>query len=483
MFYDGSSLTSSSSSGGTAIRFALPLAAPEPDLDLPARVIALWQQHGSMTAQQFSLAVSEIAGRPVLVVDLEAMPHAPTGRGTNNHTEAWFTPDQLKDRAAYLQRLALETHPEAEDIWNAWEWEKVSACVCAPNIDELSVMGGAETDLAASMNMPSRLVGACWDKAAIIFSPDERWTPVQEWQNLTGLREEMEHCPPDALVRAYTVAHETGHALQKRKDFDRPEDNGIQTQKDKHLIEWDADDLPITGMRQLARSLNKQALQQNLQGEALAANRAERRALLENAQGIKMMRALNGFLSTSPRYWISLAQDNPQKLGLLPIPDNQNAESVSRFFQAADKAAEKSILANYELRWRVAAQIEGNPLTENSTALQCKIKDWLDNPGPCSDNTSHRWELNYWFSDFLSLDKKAKNKPQNSFYWGGVNDVKQSIPALRQVVESGLITDPLTLRTAELVMRAAYYFKPSLRPASTAPIAVSRQHLATPTIH
>lgn len=58
-------------------------------------VAELWRTRDTRDPVDFSRALTEIVGRPVLVIDLAAVPHAPTVRGTGNHTEAQFTPAQL----------------------------------------------------------------------------------------------------------------------------------------------------------------------------------------------------------------------------------------------------------------------------------------------------------------------------------------------------------------------------------------------------
>lgn len=172
-----------------------------------------------------------------------------------------------------------------------------------------------------------------------------------------------------------------------------------------------------------------------------------------------------------PRYWVALALDNPARYGLDRVtpPDPDDKKAMQRVHINMVRAADKAFLAGYELRWRVAAQLEGKPLTEDSATLQAKIKDWRQNPGPSSDPQSHRWELNYWFSDIFSRSRQAKtpDEPKRNFYWSEVNDVRQAIPALQQVLASGAITDPATQRLGSLVVQAAHYFRPSL--ATNAP--------------
>jgi hypothetical protein len=447
--------------------------------DAQTAIISLWTQRDVLTQQQFSRALSEIVQRPVLVVDLGAMPHAPTVRNTNNHTETEFTAEQIKDRAHYLARQAQSILPEARDIWKKWKWREVSATICAPNIDELLVKGETAADVKNNTNLPTRLVGECWDKAAVIFAPDRRWSVKQEWQNMTGLGNRLEYHPPGTGVRVYTGGHETAHVEQLRIGFDSAIKDSNKAETVKWLIERDADLLPIKEMRHLGLNLKKQAQAENLTGAALAYNSAERREMVETAQAVKHMRAISGFLVSTPRYWSALALDNPRQLGLLSEPqDKKDGAAMQTFQQAALDAAEKSKLVGYELRWRVAAQLEGKPLQDNSATLQAKIKDWQDNPGPSADKHSHRYELNYWFSDIVSRDKNAKSsdEPKKSFYWSTVNDVQQAIPALKQVLASGAVTDPLTQRNGELVVRAAHYFAPSLQGETKAamPFAVAR---------
>ncbi len=446
----------------------------QPSLDAVAT--ALWLARDELTARDLSRTLTQLSGRPVLVVDLAAMPHAPTTRSTGNHTEANFTRDQLGERARYLAREARETLPEAQPLWQKWKWRSVSAKICAPNVDELTVKGGPAADIAAALQLPSRLVGDAWDKAAVIFAPDRRWTVQQEWANITGLGGRLERHPVGDSVRTYLSGHETAHVLQRRQGLDQTNASAAQQNLAKWVIEYDADKMEVDGLRQLGRRLKQQSVREGLQGEALAENRQQRQELLENAMGIKHMRAINGFLYATPQYWVALALDNPKQLGLQSEPRNcDDKAAVQDYTHSVKKAAEKSFLAGYELRWRVAAQLEGRPLTEDSATLQAKIKDWRDNPGPAQPNTA-RWELNYWFSDILSRDKNAKSpdEPKKNFYWGAANDVTQAIPALRQVMAGGAITDPLTRRNGELVLQAAEFFVPSLKVAPS-PAQPSRQ--------
>lgn len=457
-----------------AAGFAPPLTSPQytgrngqPSLDAVAT--ALWLARDELTARDLSRSLTQLSGRPVLVVDLAAMPHAPTTRTTGNHSEEPFTRDQLAERARYLAREARETLPEAKSIWQKWKWLAVSAKICAPNVDELTVKGGPEAEVAAAKQLPSRLTGESWNKAAVIFAPDRRWTEQQEWANITGLGGRLERYPAGSSVRTYLSGHETAHVLQRRQGLDQNSASAAQQNLAKWLIEYDADKMEVNGLRQLGLRLKQQSQREGLQGTALEENRQQRQELMENAVGIKHMRAINGFLYSTPRYWVALALDNPRQLGLLPEPrDRDDKPTVQAYAQSVQQAADKSFLSGYELRWRVAAQLEGKPLTEDSAALQAKIKDWRDNPGPAQSGTA-RWELNYWFSDIFSRDKKAKSpdEPKNNFYWGAANDVTQAIPALRQVIASGAITDPLTRRNGELVLQAAEFFVPSLKQQPT----------------
>lgn len=441
----------------------------QPSLDAVAT--ALWLARDELTSRDLSRSLTQLAGRPVLVVDLAAMPHAPTTRTTGNHTEAPFTREQLAERARYLAREARETLPEAQPVWQKWKWLAVSAKICAPNVDELTVKGGATAEVEAAKRLPSRLSGEGWDKAAVIFAPDRRWTTQQEWANITGLGGRLERYPAGEAVRTYQSGHETAHVLQRRQGLDQTSASAAQQNIAKWLIEYDADKMEVDGLRQLGGRLKRQVQQQNLSGEALAENRQQRQELLENAVGIKHMRAINGFLYATPRYWVALALDNPRALGLLPEPrDRDDKGAMHAYAVSTQQAAEKSFLSGYELRWRVAAQLEGKPLTENSAILQAKIKDWRDNPGPAQPNTA-RWELNYWFSDIFSRDKNSQSpdEPKKNFYWGAANDVTQAIPALRQVLADGAITDPLTRRNGALVLQAAEFFVPSLKTAAPSP--------------
>lgn len=435
----------------------------QPSLDAVAN--ALWLARDELTARDLSRRLTQLSGRPVLVVDLAAMPHAPTTRTTGNHSEAPFTRDQLVERARYLAREARETLPEALPVWQKWKWLAVSAKICAPNVDELTVKGGPDAEVAAAKHLPSRLAGESWNKAAVIFAPDRRWTVQQEWANMTGLGGRLERHPTGEGVRTYASGHETAHVLQLRQGFDQTNASTAQQNLAKWIIEYDADKMEVDGLRQLGLRLKQQARREGLQGEALAENRQQRQELLENAAGIKHMRAINGFLYSTPQYWVALALDNRRELGLLPEPrDRDDKAAVQAYAVSTQQAAEKSFLAGYELRWRVAAQLEGKPLKDDSATLQAKIKDWRDNPGPAQSGTA-RWELNYWFSDIFSRDKNARSpdEPKKNFYWGAVNDVTQAIPALRQVMASGAITDPQTRRNGQLVLQAAEFFVPSLK--------------------
>ncbi|MBP7254050.1 MAG: hypothetical protein KBA75_11280, partial [Alphaproteobacteria bacterium] len=358
----------------------------------PSPVIdALWQRYGIMPMRTFSRRLSRLVGRTVLVVDLAATPHAPTVRSTGNHAETSFTEEQLAERARFLQEQAKATFPEKADVWDKWQW-KESAKVCAPNIDELLVKGGPPEVVAQAHKLPARLAGDCWDKAAIIFSPDPRWTPHQDWALLTGMGGLLERSPPGTLVQDYSRKHEFAHLLQRRRGFDKAGENW-RNQRKRWVLEYDADNLFLKEARHKNKLLQRKAREGKLTGAALADNRTQRRALIENARGVKHMRVVSGFLYTMPRYWIGLAQDNPAALGLTrlsaPPGDNKAAQQLHR---TAERAAEKSSVVGYELRWRVAAQLEGKPLQEDSATLQAKIRVWRSHPEATADKSSHRWE-------------------------------------------------------------------------------------------
>ncbi len=432
---------------------AAALTLPQPRDPSPV-IDALWQRYGKMPMQTFSRRLSKLVGRTVLIVDLADEPHAPTVRSTGNHAETPFTEAQLAERVRFLQDQAKTTFPDKTDIWDKWQW-KESAKVCAPNIDELLVKGGAPEVVAQAQKLPARLAGDCWDKAAIIFSPDPRWTPQQDWALLTGMGGLLERSPPGTLVQDYSRKHEFAHLLQRRRNFDKAGESW-RNQRKRWVLEYDADNLFLKEARRKNKLLQRKAKDAKLTGAALTDNRAQRQTLIENAQAVKHMRVISGFLYTMPRYWIGLAQDNATALGLsrlsAPPGDDKAAQQLHR---AAERAAEKSSVVGYELRWRVAAQLEGKPLQEDSATLQAKIRDWRSHPEASDDRTSHRWELNRLFSDHWTNGK--------NFAWGGLNDVRQSIPAVREVLASGAITDPLTRRNAQLVSQAAEYFRPSLK--------------------
>lgn len=421
----------------------------------PSPVIdALWQRYGKMPMRTFSRRLSRLVGRTVLVVDLAAEPHAPTVRSTGNHAETQFTEAQLTERVRFLQEQAKATFPDKTEIWEKWQWQK-SAMVCAPNIDELVVKGGPPEVIAQAQKLPARLAGECWDKAAVIFAPDRRWTPEQDWALLTGMGGLLERSPPGNLVQIYSSDHETAHFLQRRLNFDKAGESW-PNQRKRWVLEYDADNLFLKEARRKSKQLQRQARNGNLSAAALANNRTQRRALIENAQAVKHMRVISGFLYTMPRYWIGLAQDNPVIFGLKRLTaapgDSKAAQQLHR---AAERAAEKASVVGYELRWRVAAQLEGKPLQDDSATLQAKIRDWRSHPGPSKEKGSHRWELNRLFTEIYTNGK--------NFHWGSLNDVRQAIPAVRAVLASGAITDPLTRRNGELVVQAAEYFRPSLK--------------------
>lgn len=437
-------------------------------------ILQIWAKRDEMPRRAFSRAISEVVGRPVLVVDLEDMPYAPTRRETGNHTEANFTPEQINARAHYLQTEAQAVLPEAKPLWEHWKWAEITANICAPNIDEMLVKFDPNADPVGAKNRPARLIGDFWDSAAVIFAPDRRWTVAQEWQNLTGLGNLLEYHPPGSGVRTYTGGHETTHVLQRRQSMDKSHSHPQQAELAKWVIERDADKLPLHQLKQLGHKLLVYAKQHNLRGEAMQANRDERRALVETAVAVKHMRALSSFLVSTPRYWIALGLDSPQRLGLLPEPrDPTNQEAADKFLASARQAAEKSLLVGYEVRWRVAAQLAGTPLTKSSKEVQAEIKEWWDNPGPGKQAGTPHWELNYWFSDIFSRDKQAKSPDElkKNFFWGTVNDVRAAIPALKEVIASGAMTDPLAVRNSNLILNAAYYFMPSMKNAPHQPKA------------
>lgn len=346
-------------------------------------ILQIWAKRDEMPRRAFTRAISDVVGRPVLVVDLGDMPYAPTRRSTGNHTEANFTPEQIKERARYLEDEAKAVLPEAKPLWDCWKWAEITATICAPNIDEMLVKFDPNTDHATAKNRPARLIGDFWDSAAVIFAPDRRWTVTQEWQNLTGLGTLLEYHPPGNGVRTYTGGHETTHAIQRRQSMDKNHSHPQQAELAKWVIERDADNLPLHQLKQLGHKLLADAKRHNLQGDALQANSEERRSLVETAVAVKHMRALSGFLVSTPRYWIALGLDSPRRLGLLAEPnDPTNQEAADKFLASARQAAEKSMLVGYEVRWRVAAQLAGTPLTKSSEVVQAEIKEWWDNPGP-----------------------------------------------------------------------------------------------------
>lgn len=226
--------------------------------DASPAVDALWRRYGKMPMQQFSRRLSAIVGRTVLVVDLGAMPHAPTVRSTGNHAEAPFTEAQIAERARFLQEQAKATFPDQSDMWDKWKWKESSAKVCAPNIDELLVRGGPPEVVAKAQQLPGRLAGDCWDKAAVIFAPDRRWTPQQDWALLTGLGGLMERNPPGNLVQLYSEEHETAHLMQRRLGFDKAGENW-PNQRKRWVLEFDADELFLKQARRKVTQLQAKA--------------------------------------------------------------------------------------------------------------------------------------------------------------------------------------------------------------------------------
>ena len=143
-------------------------------------------------------------------------------------------------------------------------------------------------------------------------------------------------------MRTYLSGHETAHVLQRRQGLDQNSASAAQQNLAKWVIEYDADKMEVNGLRQLGLRLKQQAQREDLQGTAREENRQQRQELMENAVGIKHMRAINGFLYSTPRYWVALALDNPRQLGLLPEPrDRDDKPTVQAYAQSVPGGGQK----------------------------------------------------------------------------------------------------------------------------------------------
>ena len=385
---------------------------------------------------KLSRELSKIVGRPALVVWLDEMPHA---FSDPSHLRA-YAEEEVAARAAFLAARAKEALPHAA-LWKDkdWSWEPAAA-FNAPNSSHLRT--GAKHVGNLGRVLPSRLEGACWNRGGVVFGSDRNWSVAQCWSSLSCLGDTLlARFPKGKGIRGYLLLHEIAHLLQRQPTLDfLTTGSEAENFARNFKAEADADLFALTMMNSMARRLESQ-------GDFDRAH-----DLRETVLAVKHARALNGFLYGMPHYWVA------------PMLDVCGGSAWHEPCVAQQPTPEACLQAGYVVRALVYARVTGIRLPSGFDAMQSLVKDWqaqtLRDDG---------------------LRAKMDNAFGGPFNWGGVNHVAQSIPALRDIIREGVITDPLTLRYATLVLDAAESFAPraafnavvAQRPVSRSPLAFS----------
>lgn len=209
-----------------------------------------------------SQKISKILGRPVLVVNLADIPHAPL----ITSGAAAFTATQISERSAALQDMAHEALPDASHLWRDWKWGFIASSHEATS--DFIRNGPIPPEKA----MPERMAGPFWNKAGIIVMPDRRVMLQEAW--------------PEAL-EDYYLGHEAGHVMQSCPAVESPHDAW------RWESEIDSDRGSFNAMKIYSRHVSSSISDE----------------LHETIVSVKHDRARQGFLNAPPIYWSALSFD------------------------------------------------------------------------------------------------------------------------------------------------------------------------------
>lgn len=399
-----------------------------------ARVL---QTQDISTSSDFSRVVSEklFGGRPVLVVPLNLLRHALTDpllippNGTSP-----FDLEQQHERGSDLIALNKIAFPHNRDFWRYWD-SNATAFLAEPNSSYVRQHDDVPQDNYGLLQPRLKELGNYYALGAVVFAPDERWSPRSIWAHATHLNfTEIEGFPDGNAIKKYMLWHEIMHVAQRRESsnslpFDPTYRKNFRL---KWRLEFDADQGAIDVM-EAATNLPEILLK-------------DARDFKETVQGIVFARALNGFLGVAPHYWSALALD-----------DHLNNRPIA--------SAEQSRLSGYELRWRAYSKLacpNNCDQYNDSATIQNSISQWLD-------ETLYDRDLKRCF------DNVFDSRSGNRFDWQNFQQAKKILPALYDIYTSGEITDPYSLRNTQLILSAAEKFCPSLLPVPQRPSAYGQE--------
>lgn len=381
--------------------------------------------------QSFSRQLSKLAGRPIVVVNLADLPHAFKTPQDIEGQALPYSDEQVRERSAALQDLCKASLPDVdEDLWMSGDWVFHTVKHPGPNVGALH--GHAGKDQEPESVLTPRMKGDCWSRAAIVLVPDRRWSDKAMWSYRTGLNlNDIVKYARGEGAKILSFFHELGHILQLGALFDKETPSSV-----RWAYESDADKAEMHYGQIVASDPRASA----------SLSRSIRLAMALEAP----VRALARFICMPDFYGTALVLDSHMK--------GQTPPSFDRVCAVED-----------ELRWRCydTRLFKGGqrPLLLSSNSDSVLVQ-----------NTTRAWRQN-------DLSDKTLNDPITDACGRHLAPRVQglALQILHEVVTTHPVTDPLTVRAAQLVLRAAEFFSPQIFSVQASHVA-SRSELVAPVV-